>query len=123
MIAEVQLKLTLDYITVVQKQKKPWITDSPSNRAIKRDIEIWTVLPYAVIMARSSIEYNLMVPRKGFCRSNYDSSDAVSGVNERLKRAYKRAYKRACDRAMMGQLHLLLKNLRPWFISEKRRFF
>ena len=93
--------------------------DSPSNWAIKRDIEIWTVLPDAVIRARSLTKYNLMVPRKWFSRSNYGSIDAVSGVNERPKRAYRRAY----DRAMMDQMPLLQKHLRPWLISEKRRLF
>ena len=101
------------------KTKKPWIMDCPSNRAIKRDLRIWTDLPHAVIMARSSTKYNLLVPRKWFCRSYYNSSDAVFGVNERTKRAYKRAY----DRAMMGQLPLVQKHLRPWLISEKRRLF
>ena len=56
--------------------------DCPSNRAIKRDLRIWTDLPHAVIMARSSTKYNVMVLRKWFSRSNYDSSDAVSGVND-----------------------------------------
>ena len=62
--------------------KKPWIMDCPSNRAIKRDLRIWTDLPHAVIMARSSTKYNVMVLRKWFSKSNYDSSDAVSGVND-----------------------------------------
>ena len=93
--------------------------DSPSNWAIKRDIEIWTVLPDAVIRARSSTKYNLMDPWKRFSRSNYDSIVAVSGVNEWPKRAYRRAY----DRAMMDQMPLLQKHLRPWLISEKRRLF
>ena len=39
-------------------------------------------MPDAVIRAHSSTKYNLMVPRKWFSRSNYDSSDAVSGVND-----------------------------------------
>ena len=39
-------------------------------------------MPHAVIMARSSTKYNVMVLRKWFSRSNYDSSDAVSGVND-----------------------------------------
>ena len=87
--------------------------ESPSNWAIKRDIEIWTVLPDAVIRARSLTKYKPMVPRKWFSRSNFDSSDAVSGVNERPKQAYRRAY----DWAMMDQMPLLQKHLRPWLIS------
>ena len=75
--------------------------------------------PDAVIRARSLTKYNLMVPRKWFSRSNYGSIDAVSGVNERPKRAYRRAY----DRAMMDQMPLLQKHLRPRLISEKRRLF
>ena len=72
--------------------------------------------PDAVIRARSLTKYNLMVPRKWFSRSNYGSIDAVSGVNERPKRAYRRAY----DRAMMDQMPLLQKHLRPWLISENQ---